>query len=90
LTHPITDAYYEDGSWKADWTRLAECEIIKPSGSPMGTNTPEDLAAHNAGFEFEMPQDVPKVRYIRFEVRETWGRTAAIHLAEISVFGDDR
>jgi hypothetical protein len=90
LTHPITDSYWEDNSWKADWTLLKECEVIKPSGSPMGTNTAEDLAAHNAGFEYEIPQDVPKVHYLRFVVRETWGRTAAIHIAEISVFGDDR
>ena len=85
-----TDPYYNDNSWKADWKLLAECEIIKPSGSPRGTNTPEDIAAHYAGFEFEFTQDVPKMRYIRFEVHETWSRTAALHIGEISVYGDDR
>jgi hypothetical protein len=89
-THPIIDPYYNDNSWKADWTRLVECEIIKPSGSPSGTNTPEDIAAHDAGFEFEFTQDVSKMRYIRFEVHETWARTPALHIAEISIFGDDR
>ena len=85
-----TNPYYSDNSWKADWKLLAECEVIKPSGSPRGTNTPEDIAAHYAGFEFEFTQDVPKVRYIRFVVNETWSRTAALHICEIDVFGDDR
>jgi hypothetical protein len=86
----IEDPYYNNDSWKADWKLLAECEIIKPSGSSSGTNTPEDLAAHNAGFEFELTQNVAKMRYIRFVVHETWARTPALHISEISVFGDDR
>ncbi|MDR1154855.1 MAG: DUF4959 domain-containing protein [Bacteroidales bacterium] len=90
LIHDITNPYYEESDWKEDWTLLAQCEIVKPSGSPPGTNTPEDIAAHNAGFEFEFRQDVPKMRYIRFEVHETWARTPAIHMGELSVFGDDR
>ena len=82
--------YYVDGSWQQDWYRLAECEIVKPSGSPVGVNTPEDIAAHMAGYEFEFPQDVPKTRFLRFVVFETWARTAVLHISEISVFGDDR
>ncbi|MDR1864101.1 MAG: DUF4959 domain-containing protein [Bacteroidales bacterium] len=92
LLRDISDgAYYgtkenNSNAWKADWTLLAQCEIVKPSGSPTGTNTPEDLAAHNAGFEFEFDQSLPKVQYLRFEVHETWARTPALHMAEISVF----
>ncbi|MDR2040261.1 MAG: DUF4959 domain-containing protein [Bacteroidales bacterium] len=84
------DPRYATNEWKADWNLLAECEIIKPSGSAMGTNTAEDIAAAIAGFEFEFDQNVPKVKYIRFEVHETWGKTLTLHVAEISVFGDDR
>ncbi|MDR2776031.1 MAG: DUF5126 domain-containing protein [Tannerella sp.] len=89
-THPVTDSYYGDNSWKADWHVLAECEVLKPSGSPAGTNTPEDEAAHRAGFEFEFTQDVSKMHYLRFEVHETWWRTPALHISEITVFGDER
>ena len=85
-----TDPRYGTNDWKADWHLLGQCEIIKPSGSAMGTNTPEDIAAALAGFEFEFDQDVPKVKYIRVEVHETWGKTLTLHVAEISVFGDDR
>ncbi|MDR1154444.1 MAG: DUF4959 domain-containing protein [Bacteroidales bacterium] len=85
-----TDPRYATNEWKNDWHLLAECEIIKPSGSAMGTNTPEDIAAAISGFEFEFDQSAPKVKYIRFEVHETWGKTLTLHVAEISVFGDDR
>jgi hypothetical protein len=86
-----TDAeYFNSNEWKKDWTLLAQCEVVKPSGMPPGTNTPEDLAAHDAGFDFDFRQDVPKMRYIRFEVHDTWAHTPAMHMAEISVYGDDR
>jgi len=85
-----TDPRYGTNEWKADWHLLAQCEIIKPSGGALGTNTPEDIAASIAGFEFEFDQNVPKTRYLRFEVHETWGKTASLHIAEISVYGDDR
>jgi hypothetical protein len=83
-------AYYNSNEWKKDWKLLAKCEVIKPSGMPPGTNTPEDMAAHNAGFDFEFTQDVSKIRYIRFEVHDTWAHTPAMHMAELSVYGDDR
>ncbi|MDR2472752.1 MAG: DUF4959 domain-containing protein [Tannerella sp.] len=91
LTHPRDDAaYFNTDEWKKDWTLLAKCEIVKPSGLPPGTNTPEDLAAHNAGFDFDFKQGVPKMRYLRFEVHDTWAHTPAMHAAEINVYGDDR
>jgi hypothetical protein len=84
------DAYFGTSEWKKDWVLLATCEVVKPSGMPPGTNTPEDLAAHDAGFDFDFRQDVPKMRYIRFEVHDTWAHTPAMHAAELSVYGDDR
>ncbi|MDR2146250.1 MAG: DUF4959 domain-containing protein [Tannerella sp.] len=83
--------YWDNNDWQADWSLLADCEIIRPSGnSPGALSTPEDIDAHIAGFEFEFRQGVPKTRYLRFIVNETWARTAALHLSEISIFGDDR
>jgi hypothetical protein len=91
LAFPRDNAeYFDTNEWKKDWTLLATCEVVKPSGSPPGTNTPEDMAAHNAGFDFDFRQDVPKMRYIRFEVHDTWAHTPAMHMAELSVYGDDR
>ncbi|MDR0575690.1 MAG: DUF4959 domain-containing protein [Tannerella sp.] len=91
LRAPRDDAaYFGSSEWKKDWILLAECEVVKPSGMPPGTNTPEDIAAHDAGFDFDFRQDVPKMRYIRFEVHDTWAHTPAMHAAELSVYGDDR
>lgn len=91
LTHAAGDEYYANiNEWTKDWHLLANCEVIKPSGSPMGTNTAEDLAAEEAGFNFDFDENAPKIRYLRFVVWETWAKTPAIHIAEISVFGDDR
>jgi hypothetical protein len=91
LASPRDDAaYFNTNEWKKDWKLLAKCEVIKPSGLPPGTNTPEDMAAHNAGFDFDLYQNVPKMRYIRFEVHDTWAHTPAMHMAELSVYGDNR
>ncbi|MGV8138620.1 MAG: DUF5000 domain-containing lipoprotein [Mangrovibacterium sp.] len=91
LTHPADDPYYANiDEWTKDWHLLAKCEVIKPSGSAMGTNTAEDLAAEEAGFNFDFDESAPKIRYLRFVVWETWAKTPAMHVAEISVFGDDR
>src|SRR5690606_21596082 len=61
----------EDGSFDG-WVKLMDCEIIKPSGAPVGQNMPEDIAAAQAGHQFTLPEDSPYVRYIRINVLETW------------------
>ncbi|MGQ8337211.1 DUF5000 domain-containing lipoprotein [Sunxiuqinia sp. A32] len=91
LTHEIDDEYYADmDQWKQDWKLLSECEVVKPSGSRVGTNTEEDLAASKAGFNFDFNENATNIRYLRFVVKETWAKTTAMHAAEISVFGDAR
>jgi len=91
LTHEIDDEYYADiDQWTQDWKLISECEVIKPSGSKVGTNTEEDLAASRAGFNFDFKENATNIRYLRFVVKETWAKTTAMHAAEISVFGDAR
>jgi hypothetical protein len=78
------DYWHED--WINDWTLLADCEIVKPSGLPMGTLSDEDWAAANAGHEFYVLST--PVRYIRFAVASTWvgvGNNVTIH--EIEFYG---
>lgn len=88
LSHDPSDTYWAGEEWKDEWTLLGDFEEIKPSGLPSG-HTDEDVAATKAGLEFVFEAGVGEMRYLRFVVKETWGRTAAIHIAEISVFGDD-
>ena len=81
--------YWTNGNWRNDWVLLGDFEEIKPSGLPDGQNNADDQAASDAGCEFVFEPGAGDIRYIRFVVKETWQRTAAIHIAEISVFGDD-
>ncbi len=70
------------------WTKLRDCESVKPSKSPLGTNTPEDLTYVRAGEEFVFPLTAPEVRYIRFECLENWSNSGRLHMMELTFWGD--
>nr|WP_198160625.1 DUF4998 domain-containing protein [Pedobacter panaciterrae] len=74
-----------DGSWTS-WTLLRTCESIKPSGSPVGTNTDADVAAAAAGQEFVMPDGTPKTRFIRIKVLSNWGNGSFQALGEFTFY----
>jgi hypothetical protein len=90
LSKPIE--YWRD-EWRADWTKLADCTIVKPSSpettTATGSYTTEDKAAADAGHEFYLPLET--VRYIRFVVTSTWvgSRDNTITIQEIEFWGDD-
>jgi hypothetical protein len=77
------------GSWD-NWTELCDHHGVKPSGLPLGQNSAEDLAMYNAGNLFDIDQNLPKMRYIRIRVYETWGGSLAFELGEITIYGDNR
>ena len=78
-----------DGSWDS-WTLLLDGEIIKPSGLPIGTNSDEDMEAYYNGNDVDFPLDIPYVRYIRFVVKETWGKMTTIFISsEMSLWGQE-
>jgi Domain of unknown function/Domain of unknown function (DUF5126)/Domain of unknown function (DUF4959) len=70
------------------WTKLRDCESIKPSRSPLGTVTKEDIAYAAAGEEFVFPLSAPDVRYIRFECLENWSNSGRLHMMELTFWGD--
>ena len=76
-----------DGSWDS-WTLLGTFNSVKPSGSPLGTNTAEDeqFAVVN-GEDFEFPPGIPSVRYLRFKTLETWGSFQYIYISELMFWG---
>ena len=78
-----------DGSW-ASWTLLRSCEVPKPSGSPVGTNTPADVAAAAAGHDFVLPATVPRTRYIRIKVLSNWGNGSFQAMGEFTFFTKER
>ena len=77
----------QDGNWD-DWTKIMNCTIIKPSGSPVGTNTDEDVAALKAGHEFSFDLDQEPLRYIRIRILDTWGGSTFTHPAEVTLYGE--
>ena len=76
-------------SWSS-WTKLMDCESIKPSGLPLGQYSSEDQAWAAAGEEFINSPENPPVRYIRILVTENWSGGDFFHLSELEVFGDFR
>lgn len=74
------------GNWD-EWTKVMECEQIKPSGSPGTTMTDDDLTQAEAGWEFEFDLDLPPVQYIRFVVKSTWENTSYTHPCELDFYG---
>ncbi|WP_343305288.1 DUF5000 domain-containing lipoprotein [Chitinophaga niabensis] len=77
-----------NGDFDASWTLLAAFQSVKPSGSPLGTNTSEDEAfAVTNGEDFEFPPGTPSVRYLRFKTTETWGLFQYIYISELVFWG---
>ena len=90
LNYPVNDEHWRTGPWRDDWIQLGSFEVVRPSGGMPGDPiTPEDMAAAENGFEFMFETGVGKVRYLRFVVNETWGRSNALHVRQILIFGDD-
>mgnify|MGYP000853792124 CR=1 FL=1 len=77
-----------DGGWE-NWTLLNTCYSVKPSGSPQGVLTQEDIQfAGVDGEEYEFPEGIPPVRYIRFKTLKVWGMLDHIYLAELTMYGE--
>lgn len=86
-----TDELNADGSLDG-WSLLLEnVGPIKPSGQPGNDNTTEDIEAAQAGFNFEISPDFPKVRYIRFAQKVAQNRVNTLfHISEVEFYGDNR
>ena len=69
------------------WTKIMDCEGVKPSGLPVGEYSAEDLAYAKAGEEFICSPDMPAVRFLRFKVTENWSGGDFIHFNELEIYG---
>jgi Domain of unknown function/Domain of unknown function (DUF5126)/Domain of unknown function (DUF4959) len=78
-----------DGSYN-NWTKLASCVSVKPSGQPSGSNSQEDVSAAARGEETTVSLNAPAVRYIRVRVLETWAGGLATHVSEMTLYGNDK
>ena len=84
------DYWSDSGEWKNDWVLLGDYETFKPSGEDNATVTNEDIEYATAGFEFLVPIEKPSVRYLRFAMKSNWSGSNALHISEITFYGDDR
>lgn len=78
-----------DGSWES-WTKLMDGTSVKPSGLPIGTNSPEDIALVGAGEEFIFPENTPDVKYIRIKVLETWSGAKSFYIMQVGFWGAEQ
>lgn len=76
----------EDDPMK-NWTLLGEFESIKPSGSPLGVETDEDIQLVHDGEEFSFVASNPSIRYIRFEILEAHSAMKSSGMSEIGLWG---
>ncbi len=76
-----------DGSFDESWTKLGTFEVKKPSGSPVGTNTAEDLTVSQNGHDFDFASNIKDIRYIRVRVLESWTGSPSVTIGEFSLWG---
>ena len=76
-----------NGSYDASWDKLLDCTVIKPSGSPLGTETGADKAAGQAGAQFEFPSGTPAYRYIRIRNLQNWQGGYFMSIVQFTLWG---
>lgn len=70
------------------WTLLMECTSKKPSGLPLGQNSSEDEEYAARGEEFSFPRSIPDVRFVRFEMIESWSGMKCSVVSELAFYGE--
>lgn len=75
-----------NGSYDS-WTLLGAKTIVKPSGLPAGTETGEDLAYAQQGWEMEFEPGLPPYRYIRLKCLKNWQNAYFMMITQIEVYG---
>jgi hypothetical protein len=83
----MSDAPSQSGNW-SEWTKMMDCEVIKPSGIPFPTMTDDDLTLAESGFPFTLPMSDETVRYLRIRINTVWGNlNEYIYMAELNFYG---
>jgi hypothetical protein len=72
------------------WTKLMDCESVKPSGLPMGQVSIEDEEVARNGEDFVNDPNNPPIRYLRILAKRTWANGANFQIGEVDIFGDNR
>jgi hypothetical protein len=74
-----------DGDW-SKWTKILTCEVVKPSGLPLGTENNADNAAGSVGFTFDFNEDTPPYQYLRLKCLQNWIGSYFIEIQNMSTW----
>jgi len=77
-----------NGTYDGSWTKLVTCNVIKPSGSPTGTETAADQAYGFKGWEFDFPTSQTPYRYIRIRSLKNWSGSFFMSMSEFTLWGN--
>ncbi|MFT4204222.1 MAG: DUF5000 domain-containing lipoprotein [Chitinophagaceae bacterium] len=71
----------------SEWTKIMDCELVKPSGTAPGTYTSADLAYIVNGVNYDFPVGTPAYRYIRWKTLSVFSG-ANIAIYELTFYGN--
>ncbi len=76
-----------NGNYDASWTKLTTCHVVKPSGSPYGTETGADHDLAFNGWEFNFSAGLGAYRYVRIRSLANWQGTYFMSIGEFTLWG---
>ncbi|NDV80402.1 DUF5000 domain-containing lipoprotein [Bacteroides sp. 51] len=85
--YECTSSPEKNGDWN-QWNHILDCEVIKPSGLPIGNDSEEDKEALENGHDFTFDLEQEPIQYIRFRFTSVWTSSTFCHPAEITFYGD--
>ncbi|PTQ97866.1 uncharacterized protein DUF5126 [Mucilaginibacter yixingensis] len=77
-----------NGALDASWTLLTTCHVVKPSGSPSGTETAADQTYAHNGWQFDFPVSSQSYRYIRIRSLQNWQGSYFMSMGEFTIWGN--
>lgn len=82
-------SFAPEGTVLGDWVNLGNYHFPDPpSGLSPGATNAGDRQYVEAGVDFNIPLNAPPVKYIRFQVKSTWGGVDYCHMMELSFYGN--
>lgn len=76
----------QSGDW-SEWTKVMDCEIVKPSGSLGSTVTDLDMDVAKNGHEFSFDLSQVPVRYVRLVFMSAFGGATFSNIADVDFYG---
>lgn len=76
------------GAYDNSWTLMGTYHVIKPSGSPNGTETTADYNYGHDGWDFDFSAGIPAYRYIRIRSLANWTGSYFMSMSQFTLWGN--